>query len=89
MREVAVGSLVAFVTVDRGIDIDTPSGTLTRKMSDRLTRSRVYYPGPGEVGLVVAGPETAEDAGFRVWHVLVGGSNWWFTDDEIVCITRD
>ena len=84
MREIRVGDLVSFVTVDRGIDVDTPSGTLTGNMSDRLTASRTYYPKPGETGLVVAGPERSYENSFTIWHVLVGGSRWWFTDDEIV-----
>jgi hypothetical protein len=84
--DVTVGSLVSFVTVDRGIDIDTPSGTLTTSMSDRLNASRVYYPKPGETGLVVAGPEKSYENHFKVWHVLVNGSMWWFVDDELVVL---
>lgn len=86
MREVTVGSLVAFVTVDRGIDVEAPSGTLTKKPSDRLSPSTVCYPRPGEVGLVVAGPDTSVGGRFKIWQVLVGGSTWWFNDDEICAI---
>ena len=54
MRDVRVGDLVSFVTVDRGIDIDAPSGTLTNDMTDRLIRSRTYHPRPGDKGIVMA-----------------------------------
>ena len=86
MKPTEVGDLVAFVTVDRGIDIDSPSGTLTGNMSDRLSGARTYYPKPGETGLVVAGPERSYENSFKIWRVLVNGSMWWFTDDEIVSL---
>jgi len=34
--------------------------------------------------LVVAGPERSYENSFKIWRVLVNGSMWWFTDDEIV-----
>jgi len=86
IAEVKIGKLVRFVTVDRGIDIDAPSGTLTKKPSDRLSHTTAYYPRPGEVGLVVAGPDTSVGGKFKIWHVLVGESMWWFNDDEICAI---
>lgn len=84
VEKVDVGSLVVFVTVDRGVDIETPSGTLTTEMSDRLVRSKTYYPHPGEKGVVIAGPVMNNSGHFRLWQVWVGNSGWWFPEDELM-----
>ena len=88
MRETKVGDLVSFVTVDRAIDIENPSGTFTTEMSDRLVRSKTYYPHPGEKGVVIAGPVMNNSGQFRLWQVWVGNSGWWFPEDELMPLSE-
>lgn len=81
-----IGDLVAFIEVDRGVDIDAPTGTLTNDMTDRLIRSRKYHPRPGDKGIVMAGPTMSTNGAFNLWRVWVGESGWWFPEDELSVI---
>lgn len=87
-EKVAVGALVSFVTIDGRIDIIEPMGLRDRKLARRLYASsgNTYTPKPGEIGLVIGGPEWPESGGVavRLWHVMVGGGKWWFDEDHLL-----
>lgn len=85
-----IGSLVSFVTVDGRIDTIDPVGLREKKLTLRLTHGEnLYHPEPGEMGLILAGPEWPEEGnGIRLWEVLVGGKKWWFDEDHIMVNTK-
>lgn len=87
MSDVRIGSLVSFVTIDARIDTIEPMGLKERNLITRLYTSGggAYNPGPGEMGLVVGGPEWPEFGGkVRLWEVLVGGNKWWFDEEHLL-----
>lgn len=84
MREIRIGELVSFVTVDHGVEISVPSGTLTTQQTDRLVEGRHCWPWASEIGLVVEGSEWNRGGNIELWRVYVGEANWWFPADHLI-----
>ena len=78
------GTLVSFCPIDAHVELVFAEGIKTRLLSDKLTPGTGYFPRPGEIGLVVGGPDFSVGGQFIMWEVYVGGSNWWFTEDHLV-----
>lgn len=81
---IEAGVLVSFCPVETGVDLLFAEGLVSRNLMDRIMPSRGYFPQPGEVGLVVGGPEKDTGGRFTMWEVYVGGRNLWFTEDHLV-----
>lgn len=77
---------MSFVTVDHGFEISLPTGTRTTRQLDRLFNEMSYTPGSHERGLVIDGPVWSEGVTMKLWMVHVGGSNWWFSEDQLISI---
>lgn len=88
--EIKAGKLVSFMIVETQIDVIEPIGLPDRKLVNRLVdRGGLYHPVPGEIGLVIRGPECPEESNsVRLWEVLVGGRQWWFDEEHLVDVTR-
>jgi hypothetical protein len=81
---IKIGVLVTFCSVETSVDLVFAEGLVSRDLTDRIMPGRGYFPHPGEVGLVVGGPELDTGGLFTMWEVYVGGRNLWFTEDHLI-----
>jgi hypothetical protein len=84
MPNIEPGVLVSFCSVETSVDLVFAEGLVSKDLTDRIMPGRGYFPHPGEVGLVIDGPEKDTGGRFTMWLVYVGGGNWWFTEDHLV-----
>ena len=82
------GVLVDFCHTETSVDLIFEEGLVSRDLMDRIMPGRGYFPQPGELGLVVGGPEKDAGGRFTMWLVYVGGRNLWFTEDHLVVHSR-
>lgn len=78
------GSLIIFCPIETSVDLVFAEGLVSRDLIDRIMPGRGYSPSPGEVGLVIDGPEFDTGGTYKMWLVYVGGANWWFSEDHLV-----